>query len=77
MEEKTLGDWVDRFNKLEIEDDFIIFYKDFWKVVEYKHQQLRGRVETQDIYSSIELFDAKLHFMDGVSPEEYNFKIIK
>lgn len=46
------------------------------KVVEYKHQQLRGRVETQDIYSSIELSDAKLNFIDGVAPEDYIFKII-
>jgi len=30
----TMGDVLDVFNSLELEEDFITFYKEYWKVVE-------------------------------------------
>jgi len=40
-----------------------------WKVCE--RYSIRYRTEPHEIYSIIDLFDAKLSFMDGVRHEEY------
>lgn len=34
--------------------------------------QIRSRKEITDIYSLVDLTDAKLSYMEGVSPEDYN-----
>jgi hypothetical protein len=36
------------------------------------HISNRTRKEITDVYSSIDLTDAKLTFLDGINPEEYN-----
>lgn len=40
-----------------------------FKVVEYI--QLQSRREPTEIYSSLDLTDAKLSYLDGITPEEY------
>lgn len=44
-----------------------------YKVVEFQHKKFKMRIEENEIYSSIELYDAKLQFLDGVKPEEFTF----
>lgn len=52
-----------------------LFDKWIWEVVELRHLRLRGKFEPQDIYSCIDLTDAKISFLDGISPSEYNFNV--
>jgi hypothetical protein len=45
------------------------------EVVELRYTKLRGKMEREDIYSCIELTDAKINFLDGVPASEYKFSV--